>query len=301
MIQKPLDYTAPDLFESYGLHQLLDIPTRVAFGTISLIDLIFTNTFDNIVCHGTLPQIADHEGTIVCFNIKCEKSKSKFRVIYDYKNADEAGLIDFIKNYDFESTVFNQPTIKQAEIFTNILQDAFSQFVPSKTVLVRPSDQSWCNRFTRLLLRKKNRNYNFYKKCELDYRNVLKQSNQNPELVTKLLNKRNKAHSKARDSANESNKANRRAKQNFYNSVNNTLRNSDLSAKKKFSILFKLMKNNKFTNIPSLIDNNSIINDPLEQSNIFNKIFCIQIFCSEFRRPCSIVAEKRRHSSFKYD
>ena len=93
----------------------------------------------------------------------------------------------------------------------------------------------------------------------------------NPELVTRLLNKRDKAHNKARDSANESNKANRRAKQNFYNSVNNTLRNRDLSAKKKFSILFKLMKNNKFTNIPSLIENNSTINDPLEQSNIFTK------------------------------
>ena len=32
---KPLDSTAPDLFESYGFQQLLDIPTRVAFGTIS--------------------------------------------------------------------------------------------------------------------------------------------------------------------------------------------------------------------------------------------------------------------------
>ena len=33
------------------------------------------------------------------------------------------------------------------------------------------------------------------------------------------------------------------------------------------------MKNNKFTNIPSLIENNSEIHDPLEQSNIFNDFF----------------------------
>ena len=169
LIHKPLDSSAPDLFESFGFQQLIDIPTRVAFGTISLIDLIFTNIVDDIVCHGTLPKIADHEGTIVCLNTKSTNSKSKSKVIYDYKNADEAGLIDYIKNYDFENTLFNQPTTKQAEIFTNILQDAFAKFVPSKTVLIRPSDQSWCNRHTRLLLRKKNRNYYFYKKCELDY------------------------------------------------------------------------------------------------------------------------------------
>ena len=171
----------------------------MAFGTISLIDLIFTNMTDDIVCHGTLPKIADHEGTIVCLNTKSTKSKSKSKIIYDYKNADEAGLIDFIKNYNFDNTVFvfNQPTTKQAEIFTNILHDAFAQFVLSKTVLVRPSDQSWCNRLTRLLLRKKNRNYNFYKKCELDYKNILKQPNPNLELTTKLLTKRNKAHDKA--------------------------------------------------------------------------------------------------------
>ena len=71
---------------------------------------------------------------------KSMKSKTKTRIIYDYKNADEVGLIDYIKSYNFENTVFNQPTTKQAESFTNILQDAFVQFVPRKTVLVRPSD-----------------------------------------------------------------------------------------------------------------------------------------------------------------
>ena len=84
------------------------------------------------------------------------------KIVYDYNNADKAGLIKFIKEYDFESVVFNEPIIKQAEVFTNVLQNAFSKFIPCKTILVRPSDQSWCNNFTRLLIRKKNRNYQFY-------------------------------------------------------------------------------------------------------------------------------------------
>ena len=70
---KPLDSTAPDLFESYGFKQLIDIPTRVTLDSMSLIDLIFINRSDDIVCHGTLPKIADHEGAVVSLNVKNHK------------------------------------------------------------------------------------------------------------------------------------------------------------------------------------------------------------------------------------
>ena len=131
-------------------------------------------------------------------NTKSQRNKPNTRIIHDYKNADEAGLIKFIKDYDFCNTVFNLPIENQPEAYTEILKVAFDKFVPRKTVLIRPTDQSWCNNFTRLLLRKKNRNYHFYKKCELDYQNILKHPNSAPELDTRLLNKRNKAHNKTK-------------------------------------------------------------------------------------------------------
>ena len=293
---KPLDFSASDLFESYGFQQLIDIPTRVTLGTVSLIDLIFSNKLDDIVCHGTLPKIADHDGTIVCFSRKSKKDKQKTKIIYDYSSTDEAGLIKFLKEYDFESKVFNQPIIKQADIFTDVLQDAFSQFIPCKTVLVRQSDQPWSNNFTRLLIRKKNRNYQFFKKCELEYQTSIK-DNQSPDLVTRLLNKRNKAHNKARDAANESIKANRRAKTNFYDSVNNTLRNSALSPKKKFSILCKLMKNNKLSNVSPLIENDRTILDSLEKSNIFNNYFASKSTVQNSNDPVPPLLRKEGISS----
>ena len=57
-----------------------------------------------------------------------------------------------------------------------------------------------------------------------------------PEIVTRLLNKRNNTFVKSRVAAKESCKANCRAKAAFQNSINNTLRNPLLSAKKKFSL-----------------------------------------------------------------
>ena len=146
---------------------MFDVPTRGRLVSVSLIDLIFINKSDNIICHGTLPKIADHEGTLVSFNIKSQKQKTKTRIIYDFKNADVEGLIKYIKDFDFQNTVFNLPTVDQTEMYTQILQTAFAKFVPCKNVIVRPNDQSWCNSFTRLLIRKKNRNYQFYKNVSL--------------------------------------------------------------------------------------------------------------------------------------
>ena len=181
---KPLDATAPDLFSSYGFHQLIDIPTRITENTVSLISLIYVNQPDDVICHGTLHRIADHDGVLVSFNTKCIKPKTKSRKIYDYKNVDIKGLTQFIKDYNFENTVFNHPIINQTDIYTEILKQAFDKFIPVKTVTIRPADAPWCNSYTRLLLRKKNRNYHIYKKYETDYKKLLNSNNPRPENVT---------------------------------------------------------------------------------------------------------------------
>ena len=68
---KPLDNTAPKIFATYGLSQL--IPTRVTQNCTSLIDLIFCKNLDNIQCHGTFPPIADHDWTFVAFHCALDK------------------------------------------------------------------------------------------------------------------------------------------------------------------------------------------------------------------------------------
>ena len=99
-----------------------------------MIDLFFVNKYDDIICHGTIPKIADHEGIVASFNIKSHKVKANSRIIYDYKNADIAGLEKFIKEYDFSNNVFSLSPENQTEMYTQVLQDALAKFVPSKTV-----------------------------------------------------------------------------------------------------------------------------------------------------------------------
>ena len=51
------------------------------------------------------------------------------------------------------------------------------------------------------------------------------------------------------------------------------MNNCSISPKKKFLSLLKLIKNNKFTPTPSLLENDVIINEPKQKSELFNKFF----------------------------
>ena len=270
---KPLDSSAPDLFASHGFLQLIDIPTRITEKTTSLVDLIFVSKDDHVQCHGTLPPIADHDGVVVSLDIKKEKVEFLKRHIFDYKNVDEKGLIKFFKDYDYESTVFDLPYLKQTEAFTNIVIEGLEKFVPVKSITTRTFDVPWQNSYTRLLLRKKNRNYSIYKKINSSYLHALDNPNSTNILISTLKQKKEKAFAKCKSSSLESTKANRRTKKAFFTSVNNIMHNAHISAKKKFNILKNLMKNQKVSSIPQLIKDDLIVNDPLAKSNILNDIF----------------------------
>ena len=270
---KPLDSAAPTLYAGYGYSQLIDIPTRITNNTMSLIDLFFVQSETLVTEHGTLPQIADHEGVIVCFSVNRIKKKSYRKLVHDYKNTDINGLLKFIKEYNFENNIFTSHIEQQAFLYTTVLKEAFDEFVPKKWVVIKPGSIPWCNRYTRLLMRKKNRNYRFFKKISVQHRNALNDINTTEETLTQLHNKKNKAHKNFKTASKESSKANLRVKNAFFNSVNSTMCNNEISAKKKFNILSKLLNNQKFSVIPPLLENGTTVNDPKKQSDILNSFF----------------------------
>ena len=92
-----------------------------------------------------MKRIADHDGVFVSFHCHIEKIKQRSKKVYDYKNADENGLINFIKSFNFEEAVFSKSIADQAEAMTTVLADAFAKFIPVKNVTVRANDQPWVN------------------------------------------------------------------------------------------------------------------------------------------------------------
>ena len=269
---KPLDSTAPDLFQSYGFNQLIDIPTRITDSTISLIDLFFVFSEDDVIEHGTFPKIADHEGLLVCLNTKREKIKQTTKTFYDYENMKTEELKEFIKNYDFQHIINSDPICQPLKL-TDLLVESLDKFLPTRTVTIRNNGPPWANSFTRLLLRKKNRNYRIFKQIDYEYNKVKDDPQIKSDIKTKLLNKKEKIQKQSRVAANNSLKINRRVKEGYYNTINSTMSNNSISAKKKFNILIKLMNNKKYSHIPPLLENGKIIDDSKQKSDILNKYF----------------------------
>ena len=58
-------------------------------------------------------------------------------------------------------------------------------------------------------------------------------------MITKLLTRKEKAWEKSSQAANDLTKFNRRAELDFYHTINNTMNNYSISAKKKFSVLVR--------------------------------------------------------------
>ena len=71
--------------------------------------------------------------------------------------------------------------------------------------------------------------------------------------------------------------------------VNSTLQNHKISAKKKFSILTKLMKSQKLSSIPPIISKNEVINDAQRKSDIFNDLFTAKATVEGNDDPVSVL------------
>ena len=102
------------------------------------------------------------------FSVSGKKRDLISKKIPDYSKFDEKAAVNFIKCFDFENVVFSKHVKDQGDAITKVLTDCFLQFCPLKTVCIKPRDQPWVNKYTRLLLRKKNRNYNFFKKVNFE-------------------------------------------------------------------------------------------------------------------------------------
>ena len=168
----------------------------------------------------------------MCLNIKREKVKTRTKTVYDYKNADIDGLLKYIKEFDFNTSVFSKNVYLQTELFSKVLIDAFTKFVPQRAVCIKPDEPPWLSAYTRCLLRKKNRNYKLFKKSSHNLVNA-KNTNKSQEYITILTNKKDKSHKNSRIAANESLKANRRVQNEFYNTVNSTMNRPDLELYQK--------------------------------------------------------------------
>ena len=127
-------------------------------------------------------QLLIMKGFLLHLLVKKTKPKTNQKRVFDYSKIKINDLIAFLNNIDYNTKVFSLPIIEQADAYSDILTDVFTRFVPSKLITIRESDQPWLNKFTRLLIRKKNRNYALLRRATVKLTTVNITPNVSPDL-----------------------------------------------------------------------------------------------------------------------
>ncbi len=180
------------LITSYNAEQLITSPTHYTEHSNSLIDLIFVkdthHVITSFVADPFIPDLVRYHCPVVAV-LKINKPKAiayKRKIwLYDQGNYEDFRLkLNSINWHDILQTENLDTT---ADIITNSIIDAASATIPNKVVTIRPNDIPWFNNNIRKLIRKRNRYHTKAKNTnpESNWANFRKIRNE----VTKLIRK----------------------------------------------------------------------------------------------------------------
>ena len=128
-----------DICAVHGLVQHVKQPTRGR----NILDLIISD-FHQGVRTNILPPIgaSDHAVILADFPIKVCSEKKCSRTVWRYAAADWARLRSFYRATDWQSLISSSPDEACTKV-TNRILEGIAQFIPSKTLVTRPSDPAW--------------------------------------------------------------------------------------------------------------------------------------------------------------
>lgn len=248
-----------DLININNLENIIKEPTRVTPLTATLLDVVIVSEDVDVLNSGTLqvdPSVSDHSAVYMFISFSYSHETSFKREVWNYKMGDYEKLNDLISSTDW-SFINNGNLDLVCEQFTTKFMNLVRECVPSKTVLIRPTDKPWYDSVIRSTSRKRDR---------------LKRKALKSGIISDW--------SKYKQIRNKVNNQIKHAKERFYNNIENSLIDSSSTDPKLYWKLLKhFMKNNKKSEIiPPLKttsengDESYAFND-LEKANALNDYF----------------------------
>ena len=239
-----------DLFSKYNTntitcklqakHQLVSEPTHFIRNSKSCIELIFTdqpNLFIETEVHPSLDPFFHHSIVSGKINIRCPPVSSFKRQIWDYNIADCNAIRQSIQQFPWGRHLARLSPDEQASFSTETVLNIFSNFIPNRTINVKPRDPPWANRSIKNLLRRSKRAYKKYicvryKKEDRDQIELLRE-----EVRQSIEN----------------------ARHTHFESLGRDLANKETGIKKYWSIKNRFFNKNKFSIIPPLLVNDVFV------------------------------------------
>ena len=268
---KPLDEKGTDTFSAAGYDQLIDIPTRYGSDfSVSLIDLIFIDKKDNLINVATLPQLADHQGTLATFNTKSFKKPTKTFLKYDYSNANWNNIKNDLHKLMNNNLYDNENIDDLANCFSKILIDTRNHNVPHTLARVKNGELPWHNKDIKRLIRRKNRLHKKFTKSSLTLKTNDTLNTDEIEILTRTINCQ---HDNFKKASRQYEYAVRKEKLKYFKNLKQTLSSPDVPSQKKFDKIKQVTNTTKNDCIPPIIENDQVIHDPKDKAQLFNQMF----------------------------
>ena len=146
-----------------GLHQLISEPTHIMGDSKSCIDVIFTDQPNLFLQSGVHPSLQEQCHHQVVHGELCLTNPIPppyHRRIWFYNRADSHAIQESIQIFNWCRHIghLNCPN-QQVEILTETLLNIFSNFIPNKTITVRPRQAPWITQSIKNFILKKDRAY----------------------------------------------------------------------------------------------------------------------------------------------
>ena len=155
---KELDHNSTkfmNIVDLYSLHQVINEPTRITISSSTMIDLIFTNTVDEIVCSGVSHVGSSDHSLVYAFRKLSTGLSTKGHATVTYRNFEHfdsecfrndicSQNWDDINNYDNPNEMWR--------VWKNIFYNVVDRHAPLRSKRVRASKSPWVTKRLKQLM-----------------------------------------------------------------------------------------------------------------------------------------------------
>ena len=220
----------------------IDQPTNLGPRSISCVnvDLIITeqpNLFVDCGIHSSLDTCCHHQIIYGKVNISITSPPTYKRRMWDYTKANKDEIRECLSNIDWHSKFENLSVNDMVSEFTTIVSDILSRLILNKIATCNDKDPPWITPEIKTAIKRKHRVYNKYVKRGQrvdEWENVRVIRNDTSIMITT-------------------------AKDNYFASLGRKLSNPNISIKKYWSTLNRIINKKNVSNIPPLIQNSIFV------------------------------------------
>lgn len=163
-------YMLSQLLNNYGLHQQIELPTRVTGNSSTLIDVIITSS-NNIVVESNvlkMDDISDHSLVTCNLKIKKDKQEPKFFTFRDFSKFNYHDFLQDLYSINWGHIYLLENIDEMLQFWNNNLLHLFNIHAPFKTVRATKQPAPWLTENIKYMIKLKNAAHTRYKKLKTD-------------------------------------------------------------------------------------------------------------------------------------